>query len=170
MPPHLNRTPAVVPAAVAPPAIAPVLVFGYGNPSRGDDGLAPMLLESIAGSDAGLPASGHVELLTDFQLQPEHALDLRGRERVLFVDASASCAEPYEFFPLAAAPDASVFTHALAPGAVLSVYERIEGAMAPPSWMLAIRGYAFELGEPVSAGAQRNLAAALDEVRDWLGK
>ncbi|MDP2785684.1 MAG: Ni/Fe hydrogenase, partial [Sulfurimicrobium sp.] len=65
---------------------APLLVFGYGNPSRGDDALGPLLLEQLAALN--LP---HVELLTDFQLQVEHAVDLQGRERVLFIDASVSC-------------------------------------------------------------------------------
>jgi hydrogenase maturation protease len=152
------------------PDSASTLVFGYGNPSRGDDALGPMLIEHLC-----THADGHspldrrrVELLTDFQLQPEHALDLRGRERVLFADASTTCAEPYELLPLAAAPQAPVYTHALAPGALLAVYERIEGAAPPPSWMLAIRGYAFELGEPLTARARDNLDAAMHWARDWL--
>jgi hydrogenase maturation protease len=164
------------------PHCAPELVFGYGNPSRGDDALGPMFVERLSnrgnrGQTTVLrcretvvcplfPAD--IELLTDFQLQPEHALDLRGRERVLFVDASSTCAEPYELLPLAPVPEASVFTHALAPGALLAVFERIEGAAPPPSWMLGIRGYAFELGEPLSARAAENLEAAIRWARDWL--
>lgn len=146
------------------------LVFGYGNPSRGDDALGPMFIERLrADADGHSPLDvGGVELLTDFQLQPEHALDLRGHKRVLFVDASATCAEPYELLPLAPAPQASVFTHALAPGALLAVFERIEGVAPPACWMLAIRGYAFELGEPLSTRALDNLDAALRRARDWL--
>jgi len=172
---------------------APELVFGYGNPSRGDDALGPMFVEhlrnrgqtTVSGNRGQTTVSQHrktvvcplfpgplfpadIELLTDFQLQPEHALDLRGRKRVLFVDASSTCAEPYELLPLAAAPDASVFTHALEPGALLAVFERIEGAAPPPSWMLGIRGYSYELGEPLSARAADNLEAALRWARDWL--
>ena len=153
------------------PDSAPELVFGYGNPGRGDDALGPMFVERLrADADGRSPLAGvnGVELLTDFQLQPEHALDLRGRRRVLFVDASATCAEPYELLPLAPAPEASVFTHALAPGALLAVFERIEGAAPPPSWMLGIRGYSFELGEPASARALENLEAAIRWARDWL--
>ena len=148
------------------------LVFGYGNPSRGDDALGPMFVERLRAGGAEQrplePGAGRLELLTYFQLQPEHALDLRGRRRVLFVDASATCAEPFELRPLAAAPEASVFTHALAPGALLAVFERIEYAAPPPSWLLAIRGYSFELGEPLSTRAAENLEAALGRARDWL--
>jgi hydrogenase maturation protease len=148
------------------------LVFGYGNPGRGDDALGPTLIERIGAIVDGSSPHGEVgeqvELLTDFQLQPEHALDLRGRRRVLFVDASTTCAEPCELLPLAPAPEASVFTHALAPGALLAVFERIEGRAPPRAWMLAIRGYAFELGEPLSARAEANLETAVDLARDWL--
>ncbi|MDP3326412.1 MAG: Ni/Fe hydrogenase, partial [Hydrogenophaga sp.] len=66
--------------------VAPLLVFGWGNPSRGDDALGPLLVEQLAG--LAQMSSGRLECLTDFQLQVEHALDLRGRERVLFVDAA----------------------------------------------------------------------------------
>jgi hydrogenase maturation protease len=62
------------------------LVLAVGNPSRGDDALGPALLERLR--DAGVDAAGDVELLTDFQLQIEHALDLQGRQAVLFVDAA----------------------------------------------------------------------------------
>jgi hydrogenase maturation protease len=147
---------------------APDLVFGYGNPSRGDDALGPMFLDRVRAATLGDAAAGGRELLTDFQLQPEHALDLRGRRRVLFVDASATCAEPFELRRLAPAPQAPVFSHAYEPGALLAVYQRIERAPAPPAWTLAIRGYAFELGAPLSAKAEANLDAALRWAHGWL--
>ena len=71
--------------AAAP--VAPTLVFGIGNPSRGDDAIGPLMIERLEREQSAGRLSG-VDLLTDFQLQPEHALDLRGRARVLFVDAS----------------------------------------------------------------------------------
>jgi len=54
-----------------PPDAAPVLVLAVGNPSRGDDALGPLAAQRLA----ALELSG-VEVLTDFQLQVEHALDL----------------------------------------------------------------------------------------------
>ena len=48
-----------------------VLVFGWGNPSRGDDALGPLFVDAVEAMK--LPG---VECLTDFQLQVEHALDL----------------------------------------------------------------------------------------------
>jgi len=77
--------------------VAPLLVFGWGNPSRGDDALGPLLVEQLAGW--AQKSSGRMECLTDFQLQVEHALDLVGRERVLFVDAALGLQTPFEVSP-----------------------------------------------------------------------
>lgn len=66
--------------------VAPTLVFGYGNPSRGDDALGWRLIEQLDALRAAGRLAG-VDLLSDFQLQIEHVLDLRGRTRVIFVDA-----------------------------------------------------------------------------------
>jgi hydrogenase maturation protease len=130
-------------------------VIGSGNPSRGDDALGPLALERLACLD--LPG---VELLTDFQLQVEHALDLEGRSQVIFIDASMESRAPFEFAPVAAAADASATTHALSPAAVLETCRRVVGP-PPPGRVLAIRGYAFELGEPLSKRAAHNLDAAV---------
>jgi hypothetical protein len=74
---------------------APLLVFGWGNASRGDDALGPLFVQQL-GSLAGASAGVQVDFLEDYQLQIEHALDLACRERVLFVDASISCTPPFE--------------------------------------------------------------------------
>lgn len=142
---------------------APVLVFGWGNPSRGDDALGPLFVEAVEAMK--LPG---VECLTDFQLQVEHALDLRGRERVLFVDASADAAAPFAIEPIEPARDTRFTTHAVSPQAVLQVYCDLEAEPPPPCWLLAIRGDAWELGTPPSANARHNLQAAIEHVSGWL--
>lgn len=134
----------------------PVLVFGYGNPSRGDDALGPLLIEYIQDRfDAA-----YIDLLTDFQLQIEHALDLDNRELVLFVDASAACAAPFELAELKPALDIGYTTHALHPASVMAVYQSIRKQSPPPCFLLAIKGEAFELGEGLSANAERHLQQA----------
>jgi hydrogenase maturation protease len=136
-----------------------LLIFGYGNPSRGDDALGPVLLERLELLD--LP---DVELLTDFQLQVEHALDLQDRKKLLFVDASVSCTTPYTFSRLQAENDASFTSHVMSPMALLHAYQNLYGT-PPPAYLLQIRGERFELGEPLSPEAAANLDASLDLVK-----
>lgn len=144
---------------------APVLVFGWGNASRGDDALGPLFVERLRAAHAGRT---DVDWLDDYQLQVEHALDLAGRERVLFVDASVSAAPPWEVSVPAPASDASLSTHALSPQALLAVYRRVHGMAPPACTLLAIRGHHFELGAAPSAEAMANLEAALRWADDWL--
>jgi hydrogenase maturation protease len=147
---------------------APVLIFGWGNPSRGDDALGPLFVEHFGTLAARHPEWGAIECLTDFQLQVEHALDLQGRERVLFVDASRDTPAPCSLQRIEAARDDSFTTHAMSPQAVLKVYADIEGGEPPACWLLAIRGEGFELGHPVSQSAAENLKAALLTAVDWV--
>lgn len=137
-------------------AIAPILLFGYGNPGRGDDALGVLLLEAIAAQQL----SG-VECLTDMQLQVEHITDLLGRERILFVDADVACAAPYVLETVAAQQDDSYSSHALTPAALLHTFRQVYGKDAPPAQVLRIRGYAFELGEGLTEQASVNLTAAI---------
>ena len=147
-------------------AMLPLLVFGYGNPSRGDDALGPALIQRLMDLQTeGLPAARTqlqgVELLTDFQLQPEHALDLAGREAVFLVDADASMDAPYRLEPILTDQAPSYTTHEMSPGALLWVYARIGLGSPPPSFLLRIRGFRFDLGSPLSPGARDNLELAL---------
>lgn len=146
---------------------APLLVLAWGNLSRGDDALGPLCLAALR---AQLPGRllDQVEFLEDYQLQIEHALDLIGRQRVLFIDASLSCPAPFEVTELQAAQDASFTTHALSPQALLQVYQDMQGTPPPPCTLLAIRGEAFELGEPPGKAARTNLEHALAWAHAWL--
>jgi hydrogenase maturation protease len=140
-----------------PPAgVAPVLVLAVGNPSRGDDALGPLAAQRLA--ELALPG---VEVLTDFQLQVEHALDLLGRSEAVFIDAAATGEAPFELRPLAPAADARHTSHSLSPSAVLEAYRRLTGEEPPPSRLLALRGHDFDLGAPLSVAAAANLEAAL---------
>ncbi len=134
---------------------APVLVLAVGNPSRGDDALGPMLADMVEA--AALPG---VEVIIEFQLQVENALDLEGRERVIFVDAGVGTDGPFELRDAKPAADFLHTSHALSPETVLATYVRIKGEVPPPCAILCVRGESFELGEGLSGAASNNLRAA----------
>jgi len=134
---------------------APVLVLAVGNPSRGDDAIGPELAARLEA--AALPG---VEVITEFQLQVENALDLVGRARVIFVDAGTGTPAPFELRRVTASAGFLHTSHALSPEAVLATYERVTGEAAPESWVLCIRGESFELGAPLGESGVSHLAAA----------
>jgi hydrogenase maturation protease len=145
---------------VIQPVTPPVLLIGIGNPSRGDDALGPLCIEGLEALN--LP---QVELLTDFQLQVEFALDLEGRREVVFIDAAATGPEPYDFRPVGPAEGLSHTSHALSPEAVVAACHRVGVKPPTEAHVLAIRGYGFELGEGLSEAATSNLEAALSLLR-----
>jgi len=147
---------------------APILIFAYGNPSRGDDALGPAMFELLEQNKKEISKLTRVDLLIDYQLQIEHAIDLEQRECVLFVDASVSASAPYEFHQLQAERDSSYTTHAMSPVAVLDVYQQINQREPPPSYMLSIRGYEFELGQAVTEQANINLQQGYEFIKRLL--
>jgi hydrogenase maturation protease len=140
-----------------------LLLFGYGNPGRGDDALGPELIARIA-----LLHYADVECQNDMQLQVEHVTDLAGCDRVLFVDADMSCAEPFEFSDIRPEKDGSYTSHAMSPAALLHAYSQVYAKEAPPAFLLRIRGYDFGLGDPMTYQASANLEEAKKLVVEFI--
>jgi len=136
-------------------AVRPILIFGYGNPGCGDDAVGPELVDRIESMQLQ-----HVECITDMQLQVEHVIDMENRELILFVDADASCPDPFHFSEINAEKDGSYTSHAMTPHALLQAYLQVYGNNAPPAFLLRIRGYQFELGDTLSDQSSANLKAA----------
>ncbi|MBS0299497.1 MAG: hydrogenase maturation protease [Proteobacteria bacterium] len=139
-----------------------LLLFGYGNPGRGDDALGPLLIERV--NQLGLAG---ITCLVDMQLLIEHATDLSGFDQIIFADADMSCREPFEYSAVRAEKDDSYTSHALTPAALLHVYQHIRQGAEPPAFLLRIRGYRFELGDTLSTQANHNLIAAIRKIRQW---
>ncbi|MGG7054264.1 hydrogenase maturation protease [Nitrosomonas sp. ANs5] len=132
-----------------------LLVFGYGNPGRGDDMLGPKLVERIEA--LGLE---QVCCQNDMQLQIEHVTDLDAHDQVLFIDADCSCYPPYKYSRVLPVKDNSYSTHAMTPAALLYLYTQHFRTAPPKVFLLQIRGYRFDLGATLSAGAAANLEIA----------
>jgi hydrogenase maturation protease len=135
--------------------VAPTLVFAVGNLSRGDDAVGPLLAERLLAAD--LPG---VDVLVDFQLQVEHALDLECRERVIFIDACVDAETPYVERTVIADAGFAHTSHSLAPAQVLETYRRITGAVPPPALLFGVRAHSFELGEGLSPDTELASQAA----------
>lgn len=139
----------------------PCLIFAVGNESRGDDALGPLILREIGCRLETGELPDRYELIEDFQLQVEHALDMAGRQAVLFIDAGHHTPPPYCFYraqPQSIAPS----SHALLPEALLTVCVQVLQQAPPPSYVLCVSGESFELGEGLSSAAQSHMAVALE--------
>lgn len=138
-----------------------VLVIGYGNPGRLDDGLGPALAQRIEA--LALPG---VTVEEDYQLSVEHAEAVAGHDVVVFADAHTSIDEPFSFTVARSDRQMSFTSHSLLPAAVVSLAQDLFGA-ATDAYILAIRGYDFnEFGQQLSQAARENLDAATEFLAD----
>jgi hydrogenase maturation protease len=125
-----------------------------------------LLLEQLAA--IGAEVAGDVELLTDFQLQIEHALDLEGRRAVLFIDAARpGVVDGVGLTAILADTHVAPVSHALSAPAVLRVATQLTGC-APPAWQLAVEGECFALREGLSSSAQRHMEQAFEVLLNWI--
>jgi hydrogenase maturation protease len=144
--------------------LASILVLGYGNPAREDDGLGPLVAEEIA----RLGIRG-VEVDCDYQLAVEDAAAVAEHEAVVFVDASTDGPEPFSWTRVE--PDASdaFSTHALTAGRVVGMARELFGSRAE-AYLLGVRGYSFGMfREGATDGGARNARLATDFLARRLG-
>jgi hydrogenase maturation protease len=146
--------------------IKPLLILCCGNPCRGDDALGSMAAVLLMPDD-GDDWADYVDVRDDYQLQSEHVPELRHRREILFIDASDDDDAPWRLKPAFPRPDGTV-DPAMTPAALLHAYQQAVGEHPPNSYVLAVRGYRFEPGEPMSEGAERNLHAAVNRARQWI--
>jgi len=157
-------------------------VIFIGNPSRGDDGVGPLLFQEMEdwlngrkNVESGLDNNG-VQLIDTFQLEPELCCDIENTEALILVDASTAIApspwiekiphiapvpekEPKESAPL------PVWTHSMPPVSLLMLFTQLYHKPAPSSYILHIPGQTFELGAALSSQVSDHKAWCLDFLK-----
>lgn len=141
---------------------APILLFAYGNISRGDDALAPLLVQRLLQHRTDRICGHPVVYLSDFQIQVEHVLDMQGCACMILVDAHTRQDAAFSFYRLRAQRDTHYTTHGMSPQTLLYTYRQTLDADPPPSYMLSLAGESFELGQDLSARASSNLELAFE--------
>jgi hydrogenase maturation protease len=134
-----------------------VLVIGYGNPGRMDDGLGPALVEALE----KLAIEG-VDLDADYQLIVEDAAAVAAHKVVVFADAAETGPEPFYLQPVEPKGELGFSSHGCQPEAVMALARELFRADTK-GYILGIRGYEFnEFREALSDRARANLAAATE--------
>jgi hydrogenase maturation protease len=139
---------------------ARVLVLGYGNPGRQDDGLGPAAAAGI--ERLGWP---NLTAFDNYQLTIEDAIDVAAHDVVWFVDAVRTGPAPFEVHEVSPAASIEFTSHLVRPEAILAIARDFCGG-SPRAFLLAIRGYEFEFVEALTTGATDNLRAALAMLTD----
>jgi len=144
--------------------MARVLIVGFGNPLRSDDGLGWHIAQDFSGE----LARDDVQVIAAHQLAPEMAEGASHAEHILFVDAahngtpgSLSCE------PVSPAAASNRYSHELSPAAVLKLAKELYGR-CPPAHLLTITGESFETGETMSASVVAAIPALMARIRSLM--
>ena len=138
---------------------AGLLLIGYGNTLRRDDGVGPKVAEAVAALN--LPG---VRTLACPLLTPELAEALSQARLVLFVDAAVDAPREVQLRSLAPADSSQIMAHAASPATMLALARDVFGH-APEAWWLTIPVEDLGIGEEFSPLAQRGFETAMQEVR-----
>jgi len=141
-----------------------ILVIGYGNPLRSDDGIGWRVAEEL---QARLKTS-HVEVIQCHQLEPELAEKLRDAAMVVFVDAAAEGSSgEWNHHRLTATKSSAVFSHGPTPAALLALAADLYGA-SPEAHLFTVCGSSFGYGEHLSTDVKRTLPSVVTEIEALL--
>jgi hydrogenase maturation protease len=142
-----------------------ILVIGYGNPLRGDDGIGWHIAQRLTRTTDG----EKIQILARHQLTPELAEPISRAASVLFIDACLGDAPGrlrYEEVGPAERESGSM-THDASPEALLALAQRLYGR-CPPSHVLAVAGVSFGYSDELSPEVSAALPAALARVQEHL--
>lgn len=136
-----------------------VLIIGYGNPLRCDDGIAWRVAEEIRRTNSTAAT------LCVHQLTPELAEDASRAGTIIFIDAARSGA-PGEVRCNAVYADraAQAFSHNLEPDQLLSICQQLYAAK-PCGFLVSIGAQCFDHGETLSSSVTAAIPRAVAMVK-----
>jgi hydrogenase maturation protease len=140
-----------------------VIIIGYGNELRGDDGIGPCVARRVAAG--GWPGVGFRAVP---QLTPELAEDLAGARWAIFIDAGAGGGgEAVAVRRIEAGGPAAALTHFGDPRVLLAMSQALYGR-APEAWLVTVAGVNFAPGEMLSEAARLHVGRAVEQVERLL--
>lgn len=159
-----------------------ILILGFGNTDRQDDGIAWHVLHGLAGklsqpapeqigdefAPLDLQAGQFPHFLYTLQLVPELAETVAGYDVVCFIDAhTGNLEQDLNFVEMRGEFQASAFTHHLTPQTCLAMAGALFGHM-PRGFLLSVRGYEFRFSTTLSEETSLLAEQAISLLVTWL--
>lgn len=139
-----------------------MLIIGYGNMLRSDDGVGPRLAEAVE----ALHLRG-VSTLACQQLAPEHAEAVSKASAVIFIDAAVDGSREVQLRELEPAGTSQLMAHAADPSTLLALARDVFGR-APRAWWLTIPAVRLGFGEELSPEADAGFQIGLEKLKSLI--
>ena len=142
-----------------------ILIYGYGNPGRQDDGLGPVFVGKMQEwvAENGV---ANIFLESNYQLNIEDSLQLSEMDCAIFVDAS-KFGPAFSLKKLNAKKYYPISTHSISPEVLIYLCKELYNKK-PRASILTIKGHKWDIGEGISSQAEANLKKALSQIKALL--
>jgi hydrogenase maturation protease len=141
-----------------------ILIYGYGNIGRQDDGLGVYFAEAME-KWAREKEINNILFDTNYQLSIEDALLMADMDIVLFADASEFGSD-FSIKKLVGSEIISPFsTHKINPELLVYLCKKLYNK-SPASYLITIKGYEWEASLKMTEMARRNLDNALSFLQE----
>jgi len=142
-----------------------ILVYGYGNPGRQDDGLGVALAEEID-KWAKKNQLHWIDTDTNYQLNIEDATAIKDMDIVFFADASMEENVKDCLLTEIKPSKKTEFTmHAVSPAFIVHLCNKLFKSYPKP-YLIHIKGYEWELKEGLTKKGSNNLTSALKIIKE----
>lgn len=149
------------------PGMPKVLILGWGNPLRGDDGVGWRAVEELAAALNDFQVTFRVA----HQLLPEFAADIDEADLVIFIDAACDNGPFGKVRFDRVEPrcrESAAFSHQMDPPALLGMAHELYGSH-PEAYFFTVSGQWFGYGEELSPEVQAALPELLARIRSVCG-
>lgn len=142
--------------------MATILIIGYGNPLRRDDGIGWAASELLA----SCVADAEVRVLARHQLTPELAEDAAQVDRLILIDSTSKYPPGNIFVEKIepSRPSTQTSSHHLTPTALLACVKDLYGT-SPETWLISVGAESFDHGSELSPTVAASLPQVLSRVR-----
>jgi hydrogenase maturation protease len=136
-----------------------ILLIGYGNPTRMDDGVGWYVADKIEEKLSDL-----VEVIQADQLAVEMAEDIKDRDLVIFVDAHVSDEDDWIRLE-EIKPDSrpGLISHIIKPSNLLAICESLYHKH-PKAYLYSVKGVDFDFGESLSMQTQSSADETIQKI------
>lgn len=144
-----------------------ILVIGYGNPARQDDGIGRYIVDRLS-EDLKI-----VDTVLVQELGPEISEDISGYELVIFVDAGIDQEDDYVIRKIEPMYKTPIFSHHISPESILAITKELFN-VSPKAYLISVRGYSFDFGFELTKEALENSEKAIEKIKEictnWLSQ
>jgi hydrogenase maturation protease len=139
-----------------------VLVIGYGNTLRGDDGAGVRAAELIA------KHRSEINCICMHQLTPELAEQIAECDTVFFIDADVSVTQPNARLVTPSVEADQPRTHFISPESLLSLSQQLYQHMPAKTYVISIPASKFEFSEELSESTKKAVEESIVLVESLL--